>query len=214
MYGDGMQVRDWLHVDRPRRGHRVRAPPRRVRARPTTSPGGHELPNREVIGRLLAATGRDWSLVRTVPGPARPRPPLRDGRLEAGGARLGAAGRLRGRPARRPSPGTATTRTGSRAPVAATGTPTTRASTATGSRPAQAVACGGTTRAGARADRCASRSPAPTGRLGRALIEALEEAPFTGHARPDRLGPAGARPRHAHRGTRCRAPRRAIGPRS
>ena len=31
MYGDGMQVRDWLHVERPRRGHRLRAAPRRAR---------------------------------------------------------------------------------------------------------------------------------------------------------------------------------------
>jgi dTDP-glucose 4,6-dehydratase len=66
MYGDGLQVRDWLHVSdhagaiefvlrhgEPGEAYNV--------------PGGTELPNREVIARLLAATGRDWSIVRTVP---------------------------------------------------------------------------------------------------------------------------------------------------
>jgi dTDP-glucose 4,6-dehydratase len=66
MYGDGMQVRDWLHVSDHaaaiefvlRHGASGEA---------YNVAGGTELPNREVIRRLLAAAGRDWSLVRTVP---------------------------------------------------------------------------------------------------------------------------------------------------
>jgi dTDP-glucose 4,6-dehydratase len=66
MYGDGMQVRDWLHVSDHAAGidHVLR------HGEPGEAynlPGGTELPNRDVIGRLLEATGRDWSLVRTVP---------------------------------------------------------------------------------------------------------------------------------------------------
>ena len=66
MYGDGMQVRDWLHVSDHAAGiefvlrHGVAGEAYNIA-------GGTELPNREVIGRLLAAAGRDWSLVRTVP---------------------------------------------------------------------------------------------------------------------------------------------------
>lgn len=66
MYGDGMQVRDWLHVTDHaaaidfvlRRGESGEA---------YNVAGGTELPNRDVIRRLLDAAGRDWSLVRTVP---------------------------------------------------------------------------------------------------------------------------------------------------
>jgi dTDP-glucose 4,6-dehydratase len=66
MYGDGMQVRDWLHVDDHAAGiefvldHGVAGEAYNVA-------GGTELPNREVIARLLAAAERPWSLVRSVP---------------------------------------------------------------------------------------------------------------------------------------------------
>ncbi|MEO5965134.1 MAG: dTDP-glucose 4,6-dehydratase [Candidatus Limnocylindrales bacterium] len=86
MYGDGMQVRDWLHVSdhaagidfvlrhgEPGEGYNL--------------PGGTELPNREVIGRLLAAAGRDWSLVRTVPDR-----PGHDRRYAMDGSKLAALG--------------------------------------------------------------------------------------------------------------------------
>jgi dTDP-glucose 4,6-dehydratase len=66
MYGDGMQIRDWLHVSDHASGIefvlRHGEPGEAYNV-----PGETELPNREVIGRLLEATGRDWSLVRTVP---------------------------------------------------------------------------------------------------------------------------------------------------
>ena len=66
MYGDGMQVRDWLHVSDHAAGIEF------VLRHGDTGEaynlaGENERPNREVIGQLLAATGRDWSLVRSVP---------------------------------------------------------------------------------------------------------------------------------------------------
>jgi dTDP-glucose 4,6-dehydratase len=66
MYGDGMQVRDWLHVSDHAAG--IEFVLRHGEAGEAYNvAGGVELPNRDVIGRLLAAAGRDWSLVRTVP---------------------------------------------------------------------------------------------------------------------------------------------------
>lgn len=86
MYGDGMQIRDWLHVSDHAAGidfvlrHGVAGEAYNVA-------GGTELPNRDVIGRLLAATGRDWSLVRTVPDR-----PGHDRRYAMDGAKLAALG--------------------------------------------------------------------------------------------------------------------------
>ena len=152
MYGDGMQIRDWLYVCRPRRGDRVRAAPRRV--------GRGVQPRRreraaEPRGHRPAAGGDGPRLVAGPVGAGSPgaRPPVRDGRLE-GCASLGWRARVAVRrgPARRPSPGTASTATGSRPPDPATGTPTTRASTGTDSPPAR--------RSARPAERCGSRSPA------------------------------------------------------
>ncbi len=66
MYGDGMQVRDWLHVS----DHAAGIEFVLRNGEPGEAynlAGENERPNREVIGQLLAATGRDWSLVRSVP---------------------------------------------------------------------------------------------------------------------------------------------------
>jgi dTDP-glucose 4,6-dehydratase len=66
MYGDGMQVRDWLHVS----DHAAGIDFVLRHGEPGEAyniAGARLLPNREVIDRLLRATGRDWSLVRTVP---------------------------------------------------------------------------------------------------------------------------------------------------
>ena len=66
MYGDGMQVRDWLHVSDHAAG--IEFVLRHGEAGEAYNiAGGTELPNREVIRRLLTVAGRDWSLVRTVP---------------------------------------------------------------------------------------------------------------------------------------------------
>ncbi len=66
LYGDGANVRDWLHVDDHCRGvHLVL-----TRGRPGeiyNIGGGTELSNRELTERLLAACGAGWSRVRHVP---------------------------------------------------------------------------------------------------------------------------------------------------
>jgi dTDP-glucose 4,6-dehydratase len=65
LYGDGENVRDWLHVEDHCRGIALVA----ERGRPGeiyNIGGGTELSNRELTGRLLAATGRDWSMVEQV----------------------------------------------------------------------------------------------------------------------------------------------------
>jgi dTDP-glucose 4,6-dehydratase len=86
MYGDGMQVRDWLHVADHAAGiefvlHRGEA------GEAYNVAGDHLLPNRDVIGAILAATGRDWSLVRTVPDR-----PGHDRRYAMDGSKLAALG--------------------------------------------------------------------------------------------------------------------------
>lgn len=65
LYGDGRNVRDWLHVEDHCRGIELV----RTAGRPGevyNIGGGTELSNRELTGRLLAATGADWSSVRQV----------------------------------------------------------------------------------------------------------------------------------------------------
>jgi dTDP-glucose 4,6-dehydratase len=66
LYGDGANVRDWLHVADHCRGIRT------VLAKGTPGEaynigGGVELTNRELTGLLLDACGADWSLVEAVP---------------------------------------------------------------------------------------------------------------------------------------------------
>src|SRR5512140_304957 len=86
MYGDGMQIRDWLHVSGRAAGSDF-VLRQCVTGEAYNVAGGTELPNREVIGRLLAATGRDWSLVRTVPDR-----PGHDRRYAMDGTKLAALG--------------------------------------------------------------------------------------------------------------------------
>ena len=65
LYGDGMNVRDWLHVDDHTRG--IAMVLTRGRAGETYNiGGGTELTNRELTELLLQATGRDWSFVDQV----------------------------------------------------------------------------------------------------------------------------------------------------
>jgi dTDP-glucose 4,6-dehydratase len=66
LYGDGLQVRDWLHVRDHAMGIDVVL--RQGRSGEAYNiAGGVELPNREVVHRLLEAAGKPWSLVRSVP---------------------------------------------------------------------------------------------------------------------------------------------------
>ncbi|HEV3333498.1 MAG TPA: dTDP-glucose 4,6-dehydratase [Bryobacteraceae bacterium] len=65
VYGDGMQVRDWLYVDDHCRG--VLAVLRQGRDGQIYNIGGNRsLPNLEVVRRLLAATGQPESLIQYV----------------------------------------------------------------------------------------------------------------------------------------------------
>jgi dTDP-glucose 4,6-dehydratase len=66
LYGEGQNVRDWLHVDDHTRGIALVL----VSGRPGeiyNIGGGTELTNRELTGLLLEATGKDWSSVDRVP---------------------------------------------------------------------------------------------------------------------------------------------------
>ncbi|HET8642104.1 MAG TPA: dTDP-glucose 4,6-dehydratase [Pseudonocardiaceae bacterium] len=65
LYGDGLNVRDWLHVDDHCRALALVA----ERGRPGevyNIGGGIELNNRELTDRLLAAMDADWSMVEMV----------------------------------------------------------------------------------------------------------------------------------------------------
>ena len=65
LYGDGLNVRDWLHVEDHCRGL-VLALTKGRAGEVYNIGGGTELTNRELTERLLAATGRDWSAVVPV----------------------------------------------------------------------------------------------------------------------------------------------------
>ncbi|MEU6862256.1 dTDP-glucose 4,6-dehydratase [Streptomyces sp. NPDC046876] len=65
LYGDGLNVRDWLHVDDHCRGIQLvleQGAPGEV----YNIGGGRELTNRELTGLLLDSCGADWSSVRHV----------------------------------------------------------------------------------------------------------------------------------------------------
>jgi len=65
IYGDGMQVRDWLYVDDHCRA--ILAVLEKGRAGETYNVGGsRSLPNREVVQQILTITGRPESLMTTV----------------------------------------------------------------------------------------------------------------------------------------------------
>ncbi|MBA2324762.1 MAG: dTDP-glucose 4,6-dehydratase [Pseudonocardiales bacterium] len=65
LYGDGQNVRDWLHVEDHCRGIALVAEGGRA-GEIYNIGGGTELSNRELTGVLLTATGRDWSMVEPV----------------------------------------------------------------------------------------------------------------------------------------------------
>ena len=63
--GDGQQVRDWLYVDDHCRA--IRAVLERGRPGEVYNIGGsRSLPNLEVVEKIIAATGRDHSLIKYV----------------------------------------------------------------------------------------------------------------------------------------------------
>jgi dTDP-glucose 4,6-dehydratase len=65
LYGDGLNVRDWLHVDDHCRALALICEKGRA-GEIYNIGGGVELTNRELTERLLAACGRDWSSVEAV----------------------------------------------------------------------------------------------------------------------------------------------------
>ncbi|MFJ8964797.1 dTDP-glucose 4,6-dehydratase [Lentzea sp. NPDC102401] len=65
LYGDGLNVRDWLHVADHCRGIQLVAEGGRP-GEIYNIGGGTELTNRELTEKLLEATGRDWSAVEPV----------------------------------------------------------------------------------------------------------------------------------------------------
>jgi dTDP-glucose 4,6-dehydratase len=64
LYGDGLNIRDWLHVDDHCRGIQLVLEGGRA-GEVYNIGGGTELTNKELTERLLDATGTDWS--RVVP---------------------------------------------------------------------------------------------------------------------------------------------------
>jgi len=68
LYGQGDNVRDWLFVDDHCNGLAIVAEHGRA-GEIYNIGGGRELSNRELTERLLAATGRDWSLVNHIVDP-------------------------------------------------------------------------------------------------------------------------------------------------
>ena len=65
LYGDGLNVRDWLHVDDHCRGIQLVAE-KGAPGEIYHIAGGRELTNKELTQLLLDATGRDWSAVDYV----------------------------------------------------------------------------------------------------------------------------------------------------
>jgi dTDP-glucose 4,6-dehydratase len=65
LYGDGLNVRDWLHVDDHCRGIQI-ALEKGAAGEYYNIGGGTELTNKQLTEMLLAATGRDWSFVQPV----------------------------------------------------------------------------------------------------------------------------------------------------
>ncbi|KZB82316.1 dTDP-glucose 4,6-dehydratase [Amycolatopsis regifaucium] len=65
LYGDGLNVRDWLHVDDHCRGIQYVADGGRP-GEVYNIGGGTELTNRELTERLLAAVSADWEMVEPV----------------------------------------------------------------------------------------------------------------------------------------------------
>ena len=109
LYGDGLNERDWLHVDDHCRAHRPADRARRRRARSTTSAAATRSQNVDLTHRILELVGKPESLIQPVADR-----PGHDRRYSLDTAKLDALGwtpqvTLRRRARARPSPGTART---------------------------------------------------------------------------------------------------------
>ena len=132
VYGDGGQVRDWIHVlDHCRAVERVW---RAGRVGEVYNIGGRcEKTNLELTHTLLDLLGKPRSSDPLRAGPARPRPPLRHRlRQDRARARLAAGRSVRAGACATPSPGIAPTPIGSRGSAPATTSNITSGNTAQG----------------------------------------------------------------------------------
>lgn len=68
LYGEGANVRDWLFVDDHCRGIQL-VVEKGARGEVYNIGGGRELSNKELTGKLLEATGRDWGYVENIVDP-------------------------------------------------------------------------------------------------------------------------------------------------
>ena len=128
VYGDGMQVRNWIYVEDFARGIGF-ALDHGVPGEVYNVGGPDECPNLEVVNRIVELTGGGEELIEYVTDRPGPRPPLLALLGEDPRARLGAEHPLRRRASSAPSPGTATTAGGGSRSARATTAPTTSAST-------------------------------------------------------------------------------------
>jgi dTDP-glucose 4,6-dehydratase len=87
LYGDGMQRRDWLHVDDHADGVAAVLDRGASGTAYNVSGEGIERPNRAVTEAILSALGKPWTLVRTVPDR-----PGHDRRYALDGSRLRSLG--------------------------------------------------------------------------------------------------------------------------
>ena len=95
VYGDGMQVRNWIHAERLRAARSGTCSSTARRARSTTPAAPTRRPTSTVVRRIVELTGATESQIEHVARPARARPPLLAVLGEGPRARLGAAGALR-----------------------------------------------------------------------------------------------------------------------
>jgi dTDP-glucose 4,6-dehydratase len=65
LYGEGLNVRDWLHVDDHCRGIQLVAE-QGAKGESYNIGGGREMSNEELTGHLLEALGADWDMVERV----------------------------------------------------------------------------------------------------------------------------------------------------
>ena len=129
VYGDGMQVRNWIYVEDFARGIGF-ALDHGVPGEVYNVGGPDECPNLEVVNRIVELTGGRRGADRVRHRPPRPRPPLLAELGQDPRARLGAAASASPRASSAPSPGTARTAGGGSRSAPATTAPTTSASTA------------------------------------------------------------------------------------
>ena len=111
LYGDGLQRRDWLYVA-DHAGAIDFVLEHGAPGEVYNVPAGNERTNREVVAALPRAPGQALVAGALGRGSARPRPPLRHGRRQAGGPGLAPEHHLRGRAWPRRSTGSAPTRPG------------------------------------------------------------------------------------------------------